>query len=136
LGLSVVAVAVMVRAPGAALFGGSQHQVRSGSAASTVDSQSLDLQRTVVEGRRAAVATYGANLADFRAVTARAPGALGINLDAAEARRRDAALNGLVLECINAVDRYNLAAQARSATQLQSLGLPERFVWAVDCAAR
>jgi hypothetical protein len=135
LGVSVLAVAALAHASGAVLFGGGQQPGRSGTAAGAVDPRSLALQRTFVDGRRAAVAAYAADLAEFKAVTARAPGAVGINLNAAEARRRDAALSGLVLECINAVDRYNLAAAAPPATQLQSHGLPERFVWAVDCAA-
>jgi hypothetical protein len=132
-GLSVVVAAFVVHTVSAALFSGSQGQIRSGSAAASL--QSLELQNGLVEQRRAAVATYAAQLTAFEAVTARPPGAPGINLDAAEVSRREGVLTGLVLECINAVDRYNLATQARSATQLRSAGLPERFVWAVDCAA-
>jgi hypothetical protein len=132
-GLSVLVAAFVVHAVSAALFGGSPGQIRSGSAAAGV--QSLEAQAGFVEQRRAAVATYAAQLTAFKAVTARPPGAAGINLDAAEVSHREDVLTSLVLECINAVDLYNLAAQARSATQLQSAGLPERFVWAVDCAA-
>jgi hypothetical protein len=133
IGLSVVVAAFVVHTVSTALFSGSQGQVQSGSAAASL--QSLELQNELVEQRRAAVATYAAQLTAFEAVTARPPGAPGINLDAAEVSRREDVLTGLVLECINAADRYNLAAQARSATQLRSAGLPERFVWAVDCAA-
>jgi len=133
-GLSVVA-GVFVVTVSAALFSGSQGQVRSGSTVTTAGQQSLKLQGTLVERRRAAVAAYATQLREFKTATARPPGAVGINLSAAEARRRDDVLTGLVLECINAVDRYNLAAQALSVTQLRSAGLPERFVWAVDCAS-
>ena len=135
-GLSVVASTFVVHTVSAALFsGGSQDQIRSESAVTRASQQSLQLQSSLVEQRRAAVAAYAAQLTEFKAVTARPPGAPGINLDAAEARRREDVLTGLVLECINAVDRYNLAAQARSATQLQSAGVPERFVSPVDCAS-
>jgi hypothetical protein len=132
-GLSLLVAAFVVHTVSAALFSGGQGQTRNGSAAASL--QSLEAQNGLVEQRRAAVATYAAQLTEFKAATARPPGAPGINLDAAEALRREDVLTGLVLECINAVDRYNLGAQAPSATQLQSAGLPERFVWAVDCAA-
>jgi hypothetical protein len=132
-GLSVVVAAFVVQTVSAALFSRSQGQIRSGPAAA--GQQSLELQSGLVEQRRAAVSAYAAQLTEFKAVTARPPGAPGINLDAAEVSRREDVLTGLVLECINAVDSYNLAAQVRSATQLRSAGLPERFVWAVDCAA-
>jgi len=134
-GLSVVAGAFVVHTVSAALFSGGQGQVQSGSALTTAGQQNLKLQSGLVERRRLAVATYSAQFREFKRATARPPGAVGINLGAAEIRRRDAVLTGLVLECINAVDRYNLGAQALSATQLRSAGLPERFVWAVDCAA-
>lgn len=108
---------------------------RSAPAVAKLGSQTLPIQESrLVEQRSAAIAAYAANFAEFKRVRARPPGAVGINLNAAEERRRDNALTGLVLECINAVDRYNLAAQALSATQLQSAGLPEQFAWGVDCA--
>lgn len=132
-GLSVVAAAFVVPTVSAALFSGSQGQIRSGSAAA--GQQSLELQSGLVERRRAAVVTYAAQFAEFKRATSRPPGAVGINLDAAEAKRRGDVLTGLVLDCIDAVDGYNIAAQARSSTQLRSAGLPEHFVWAVDCAA-
>jgi hypothetical protein len=132
-GLSVVVAAFVVHTVSAALSSGSQGQIRSGSAAGS--QRSLELQSGLVEQRRAAVAAYAAQLTEFKAVTARPPGAPGINLDAAEARRREDVLTGLVLECIDAVNGYNLAAQALPVTQLRSAGQPERFVWAVDCAA-
>jgi hypothetical protein len=132
-GLSVAAAAFVVHTVGAALSSGSHGQIQSGSAAGS--QRSLELQNGLVEQRRAAVATYAAQLTAFEAVTARPPGAPGINLDAAEARRREDVLTGLVLECIDAVNGYNLAAQALPVTQLRSAGLPGRFVWAVDCAA-
>jgi hypothetical protein len=132
-GLSLLVATFVVHTMSGALFSGSQGQIQSGSAAASL--QSVEAQNALVEQRRAAVATYAAQLAEFKAATARPPGAPGINLDAAEVSRREDVLTGLVLECISAVDRYNLGAQARSATQLQSAGLPERFVWAVACAA-
>jgi hypothetical protein len=131
--VSVAAGTFVVHTMGAALSSGSHGQIQSGSAAGS--QRSLELQSGLVEQRRAAVAAYAAKLAEFKAVTARLPGAPGINLDAAEVSHREDVLTGLVLECIDAVNGYNLAAQARSATQLQSAGLPERFVWVVDCAA-
>jgi hypothetical protein len=130
-GLSVVVAAFVVHTVSAALFSGGQGQIRNGSAAGS--QRSLELQSGLVEQRRAAVAAYAAQLTEFKA--ARPPGAPGINLDAAEARRREDVLTGLVLECIDAVNGYNLAAQALPVTQLRSAGQPERFVWAVDCAA-
>ena len=133
IGLVAVAGAFMVRTVSAGLSGGHQGQIQTGSIAG--NQQSLVVQRRLVDGKRDAVATYATKLAEFKAVTARPPGAPGINLDASEARRRDDVLTGLVLDCIDAVDHYNLAAQARSLTQLRSAGLPEHFVWAVDCAA-
>jgi hypothetical protein len=132
-GLSVVAGTFVVHTVSAALSSGSQGQIRSGSAAGS--QRSLELQSGLVEQRRAAVAAYAAQLTEFKAITARPPGAPGINLDAAEARRRQDVLTGLVLECIDAVNGYNLAAQALPVTQLRLAGLPDRFVWAVDCAA-
>jgi hypothetical protein len=133
-GLSVVAGVFVVHMVSAALFGSSQDQIRSGSAAAS--QQSLELQSGLVEQRRAAVAAYAARFTEFKAITARPPGAPGINLDAVEARRREDVLTGLVLECIDAVDRYNLAAQTRSVTQLRSAGLPASYEWRADCASR
>ncbi len=107
---------------------------RGGSGAGKVEPQSLPVQANLlVEQQRAAVAAYAVKLAEFKRATARPVGAAGINLDAAETRRRDDVLTGLVLDCINAVDRYNLAAQPIPPARLRSAGLPERFVWAVDC---
>jgi hypothetical protein len=131
-GLSMVAGAFALHTVSGALFNGRQGQMRSGSAAAS--QQSLKVQSTLVEQRRAAVAAYAAMLTEFKIATSRPPGAVGINLDAKEATRRDGVLTGLVLDCIDAVDRYNLAAQARSATQLQSAGLPAGYAWRVDCA--
>ena len=133
IGLVALAGALMVHTVSAGLSRGHQGQIQSGSTAG--NQQSLAVQRRLVDGKRDAVAAYSAKLTEFKAVTARPPGALGINLDVAEARRRDDVLTGLVLDCIDAVDHYNLAAQARSLTQLRAAGLPEHFVWAVDCAA-
>jgi len=121
----------------AAFFGGSQGQIRSGSTATTAGQQgSLKLQSRLVEQRREAVATYSAQFTEFKTATARhlvlwvstsVPGRSG---------RRDDVLTGLVLHCIDAVEQYNVAAQALSVTQLQSAGLPDRYVWTVDCAPR
>jgi len=134
-GLAVVAGAFAVHTVSAALFGGGQGQIRSGSGVTTTgELGGLKLQSRLVEQRREAVATYAAQFTEFKTATARQPGEVGINLAAPEARRRDDVLTGLVLHCIDAVGQYNLAAQALSVTQLQSAGLPERFVWAVDCA--
>jgi hypothetical protein len=132
-GVSVVAGTFVVHTVGAALS--SSTSLRSAPAVSASGQQSLELQSTIVEQRRAAVATYATDLANFKAATDRPAGTPGINLGAAEARRRDGVLNGLVLDCIDAVNGYNLDAQARPATQLQSAGLPERFAWEVDCAS-
>ncbi len=132
-GLAVVAGAFVVHTVSAALSNGSQGQFRSGSPASGL--QSVELQSRLVDGWRSSVVAYAEKLTEFKAVTARPPGAPGINLDAAEVRRRGDVLSGLVLDCINAVDRYNLAAQAVPVTELRSAGLPERYVWAVDCAS-
>lgn len=132
--LSVAAGAFVVQTMSAALFGGSPGQIRRGSAAATAGQQSLELQSSLVEQRRAAVVAYAARLAEFKAATVRPPDAPGLNLDAVEARRRSGVLSGLVLECINTVDRYNLAATALSLAHLRSAGLPERYVWAVDCS--
>jgi hypothetical protein len=57
--------------------------------------------------RRVAVATYPADPANFKAATDRPVGAPGVNLDAAEARRRARVLNSLVLDRIDAVNGYN-----------------------------
>ena len=130
-GLAFLAGALVVQTVSAAVFRG---ESRSGSAPTAGGQQSLQLQRTLVEQRRTAVAAYAAKLVQFRRATARQPGAIGINLDSKEATRRDGVLTGLVLDCIDAVDRYNLAAQARSATQLQSAGLPASYEWRADCA--
>ncbi|MDP9238494.1 MAG: hypothetical protein M3P30_14055 [Chloroflexota bacterium] len=134
-GLSVVASAFVVHAVNAAVFNGGQRQTRSASAVTTARQESLKVQSSIVYRRRAAVQGYAAGLSEFKAATSRLPGAVGINLDAAEARRRDDVLAFLVLDCINAVDGYNLAAQVLSVTQLESAILPERLVWAVDCAS-
>jgi len=135
IGLAVVAGAFAARTVSAALFGGSQGQARSGSAANTASQLgSIRLQGRLVEQRREAVATYAARLAEYKAATARQPGDVGINLSAREIRRREEVLTGLVLHCIDAVGQYNVAARALSVTQLQSAGLPQSFEWAVDCA--
>lgn len=137
IGLSIVAGGFVAHTVNAAFFGGSQGQIRSGSTVITSSQQgSLKLQSRLVEQRREAVATYSAQFTEFKTATARPPGAVGINLSAREIRRRDDVLTGLVLHCIDAADQYNLAAQTLSATQLQSAGLPDRYVWAVDCAPR
>ena len=130
IGLVVAAGAFMVHTASAGLSRGHQGQFQSGSTAG-----GLAVQRRLVDGKRDAVAEYSAKLTEYKAVTARPPGAPGINLDVSEARRRDGVLTGLVLDCIDAIDHYNLAAQTRSLTQLRAAGLPEHFVWAVDCAA-
>ena len=132
-GVSVVAGTFVVHTVGAAFPNNAN--LRGAPAEHTSDQQILTLQSALVEQRRAAVTTYAASLAGFKVATDRPAGASGINLDAAEARRRDGVLNALVLDCIDAVDAYNLAALARSATQLQSAALPERFVWETDCAS-
>lgn len=129
-GLSVVAGAFVVHA-----VGGAQSQTRNGSSATVAIQQSLSGQSTLVERRRAAVAAYAAKLTEFKAATTRPPGSVGINLSGAEVSRREGVLNGLVLDCIDAVDGYNLGARALSAAQLRAFGLPEGFVWAVDCAS-
>ena len=135
-GLAITAGAFATRTVGAALLGGSQGQMRSGSAVTTASQLgSLKLQGRLVEQRREAVATYAAQLTEFKAATARRPGDVGINLSAREIRRRDEVLTGLVLHCMDAVGQYNVAAQALPVTQLQSAGLPERLAWAVDCAS-
>jgi hypothetical protein len=134
-GFSVAGRAFVVHTVSAALFNGGQVETRSESAVTTAGQESLKLQSSLVERRRAAVAAYAARLSEFKTATTRLPGTVGINLDAAEARRRDDVLSFLVLDCINAVDGYNVGAQALSATQLRSARLRERFVWAVDCAA-
>jgi hypothetical protein len=134
-GLSIGAGAFVVHTVSAALFRDSQGQLRSGSTVSIPAQQSsLKLQSRLVDQRSEAVAEYAVQFTEFKTATARPPGAVGINLTAREVRRRDDVLTGLVLECINAVDRYNLGATALSATQLRSAGLPERYTWAVDCA--
>ncbi len=133
-GLSVDASALMVYTVSASLFSGSQEQIRIENAAITA----LKLQHRVFEQRRSAVAASAANVADFRTAVARRPAAPGVDvlgLDATEASRRENVLINLTLECIHAVDQYNLGAQAIASTELQSAGLPERFVWAVDCTS-
>lgn len=133
-GLSVGASALMVYTVRASLFSGSQETIRGEYAAITA----LKLQHRVVEQRRSAVAASAANVADFRTSVARRPAAPGVDvlgLDAAEARRRENVLISLTLECIHAVDQYNLGAQAIASMELQLAGLPERFVWAVDCTS-
>lgn len=135
LGLAVAAGAFAVHTVSAALFGGSQGQIRSGSEVTTASQLgSLKLRGRLVEQRREAVATYAAQFAEFKTATARQPGEVGINLSAREIRHRDDVLTGLVLHCIDAVGQYNVAAQALSVTQLQSAGLAESFAWAIDCA--
>ncbi len=132
-GFSLVTSAFLVRSAGTALFSGGQGQIRNGSPVTITSQQSLQLQSLFVEQRRAAVAEYGAQVAAFKIAMSRQPDALG--LDAAEIRRRDNVLTGLTIECISAVNQYNLGAQAVAASQLRSSGLPERFAWAVDCAS-
>lgn len=127
LGLLLFTGALVVQTVSAALFGG-----ESVSGVSAASAQSLTQQSGLVARSHVAVVAFGAELAEFKA--SRAVGAVGINLDAAEAKRRDDALTILVLECIDAVDRYNLGAQMLSLTQLQTAGLPERFAWGTDCA--
>ena len=135
-GLAVVAGALVAHTVSAALFGGSQGQTRSGSVVTAATQLgNLKLQGRLVEQRREAVATYATQFTEFKAATTRQPGEVGINLSAREIRRRDDVLTGLVLHCIDAVEQYNVAAQALPVTQLQSAGLPERYVWAVDCAS-
>ncbi len=132
-GLSFAVAALIVHAASSALFGGSQGLIDTGSAGTTSGQQSLVVQRAFVEERRSAIAAYAVTVADFKLTASRHPDALG--LDAREASRRDVVLAGLVLDCINAVDQYNLGASTVPAAQLQRAGLPERFVWADDCAA-
>ncbi|HYM14247.1 MAG TPA: hypothetical protein VEZ14_01655 [Dehalococcoidia bacterium] len=133
IGLSFVVAALLVHTVSASLFGGGAI-IGSGSAPSTAGLQGLELQRLAVDERRGAVAAYAASVAEFQTMMSRRPpDALG--LDRAEARRREGVLTGIVLECIHAVDRYNLGAQAFSVTQLQAAGLPARYVWSTDCAA-
>jgi hypothetical protein len=133
-GLSIFAGALVVHTVSAALFSGGPGQIRSASGFTTAGQQSLKVQSSLIERRHAAIAAYAATLTEFKRVTARPPGVAGINLDAAEGRRRDDVLTSLVLECIDAVDGYNLAAQAVPVAQLRSAGVPERYAWAVDCA--
>ncbi|MHB8377413.1 MAG: hypothetical protein ACYDEB_10725 [Dehalococcoidia bacterium] len=132
-GFSLVASAFLVRSASTALFSSGQGQIRNGSPVIITSQQSLKLQSLFVEQRRAAVAAYGAQVAAFKIAMSRQPDALG--LDAAEIRRRDNVLTGLTLDCINAVNQYNLGAQAEAVAQLRSSDLPERFAWAVDCAS-
>lgn len=133
--LSIVASAFVVRTVSAALFSGGQSHTRSGQSTATAAQQSsLRLQSRLVERRRVVAAEYAAKLAEFKFASNRLPGAVGINLGAAEVRRREDLLAGLVLECIDAVGQYNLGAQTHTAAQLRSAGLPERYVWEVDCA--
>ena len=117
-----------------AAFSGTQSQTRIGDEVTLAGQQSLALQSRLVEQRRAAVAVYVARRAEFDTAKAGLVDQ-GSELRAAEARRRDAVLTGLVLECIDAVGTYNLAAQALPVTKLGLPGLPERFVWEVDCAS-
>jgi hypothetical protein len=132
-GFSILASTFVVHGVSGALSSGGQSQNQSASSLTTGGQGSLAAQRSLVERRRAAVVTYATSLSEFRAATTRLPGAVGINLDAAEARRRDDVLSYLVLDCIDAVDGYNLGAQGLPVTQLQSAGLPEQFAWPVDC---
>ena len=118
--ISVVASALLVRTVNSTLFN-NQGTLQSGSGAPG-GQQGLVLQSKLVEQRRAAVAAYAAELSGFRNSTARPIGAVGINLDASEITRRDGVLTGLVLDCIDAVNGYNLAAVGRSPTQLQADG--------------
>ena len=126
--IAVIASALVVRTVNATLFN-NQGTLQSGSGASG-GQQGLVSQSKLVEQRRAAVATYAVELSGFRNASVRPIGAVGINLDASEVSRRDGVLTDLVLDCIDAVNGYNLAAVRRSPTQLQADGLPERFVWA------
>ncbi len=130
--IAVVASALVVRTVNLTLFN-NHGPLQAGSGASG-GPQGLVLQRKLVEQRRAAVEAYAAEFSGFRNASARPIGAVGINLDASEVTRRDGVLTGLVLDCIDAVNGYNLAAVGRSPTQLQADGLPERFVWGADCA--
>ena len=131
-GLSVAASALLVHSVSTALFNRSQGQMRSGSAVALAGEENLRLQSLLVEQRHAAVAAYAAQAAEFKIAMSRQPDALG--LDAAEVRRRDHVLTGLTLDCISAVNQYNLGAQAVAAAQLRSAGLPERVSWEVECA--
>ena len=131
--LSVLAGAFVVRTLRAASTGGGQGQIPTAAEVVAARQQSLGQQSADVEQRRAGIVAYTAKLTEFRGATARPAGAVGINLDAADARRREEALSVLVLECIHAVDRYNLAATALSVPQLRAAGLAERFVWPIDC---
>jgi len=118
-GLSVVAAAFVVPTVSAALFSGSQGQIRSGSAAA--GQQSLELQSGLVERRRAAVVTYAAQFAEFKRATSRPPGAVGINLDAAEAKRRGDVLTG---SCSTALMRLMGTTSLRRHARPHSCGLP------------
>ncbi len=140
-GLGVVVSLVLIgfaAAAGNALFGGSQGDTRTQSALFATGDQSLRAQSELVEQRRAAIVAYGAQVADFDALVSRRPGTLGVDalgLDAGETKRHEDILTSLTLECIDAVDHYNLEAQAVGASAIRSVGLPERFTWAVDCAS-
>jgi hypothetical protein len=133
-GLAVLAGAFVVHTVSAALFGG--HGLAQGAPAATGGGpQTLLLKQEggLVNERRSAIGAYAVTVAEFKLTMSRHPDALG--LDARDARRRDGVLAGLVLECISAVDQYNLGAATVPATQLRQAGLPEHFVWADECAA-
>jgi hypothetical protein len=128
-GLSIAASAGVVHVASAVLLG-------NGPAPGQGGADYLVLQNNIVVQRRAAVVAYVASLAEYKQSSVRESGAVGINLDASETARREGELTSRVLECIDAVDGYNLAAQARAAADLHAAGLPESFAWAVDCAAQ
>lgn len=131
--ISVVASALVVRTVNSTLFN-KPGTLQAGSGV-PAGQQGLVSQSKLVEQRRAAIAVYAEDLSTFRNGSARPIGAVGINLDASEITRRDGVLTNLVLDCIDAVNGYNLAAIGRSPAQLQADSLPERFVWGADCAA-
>ena len=100
---------------------GDDAAARSESAIAPSDAATLLKQGAArVEQRRDSLVAYSATLTSFKIAMARQPDALG--LDAAEVRRREATLAGLVLECINEVNLYNVDAQNATTTQTTAVG--------------